>query len=291
MDIHHLPQDIFPAGSYKPEKIVFHAYAARMGSFNGKSILHTNTISLVMNGEKTMQFANKTLNIKNDEFHFISAGNCLASVNLSGKEIFKSILIFFDNAALTDFYLKYARHINKIKQKHTIKAEPFVNFKKDAVVLNFINSLDLLLQSNKAISVEMRQIKLEELLLHLLETHPVELLSFQVNERKDLDDLEIKKVVESNVTSNINIEELAFLCNVSLSTFKRRFEKIYCTSPNKWILQQRMELAKHLLQGHREKPSAVFHKVGYENHSSFSQSFKQYFGISPKDCQLQSMDV
>ena len=172
-----------------------------------------------------------------------------------------------------------------------IKSEPYVAFKKDPFVINYITSLDLLLRHKKPLSREMRLIKFEELMLHLLEVYPEKILSFETTERKYPDDLAIKKAVEGNITSNISIDELAFLCNMSLSTFKRRFEKIYGTSPNKWILHRKMELAKHLLQHYQEKPSEVYHKVGYENHSSFSQSFKQYSGVTPRTFQLQNMDV
>ena len=137
----------------------------------------------------------------------------------------------------------------------------------------------------------MRLLKFEELMLYLLRKHPASILAFQTSERRGLNDLEIKKTVEGNITNGLSLAELAFLCNTSLSTFKRRFQKIYGTSPNKWILQRRMELAKHLLQHHREKPGEVYHKIGYENHSSFSQSFKQVYGVTPRDFQMAHLDV
>jgi AraC-like DNA-binding protein len=108
-------------------------------------------------------------------------------------------------------------------------------------------------------------------------------LSFQTPKHEDLNDFEIRKAVEINVTNQVNLEELAFLCHTSLSTFKRRFLKIYGMPPNKWILQKRMEIAKNLLIHHNEKPSDVYYKVGFENHSSFTQSFRMRFGITPKE--------
>ena len=47
-----------------------------------------------------------------------------------------------------------------------------------------------------------------------------------------------------------------------------------------------MEIAASLLL-QNENPSEVFYKIGYESHSSFSQSFKQIYGISPKQFQQQ----
>lgn len=289
MKLFNLPQDIFPSKVTKPEGIIIHDYSAHIGSFKGKSILHTNAISLVISGEKTMHFAEKKLVITDNTFHFLSAGNCLASMDLSRTKTFRSVLIFFDNKILTDFYLKYHLLIQKLQQKHPISPEAYVSFNKDGFVYNFIDSL-LLLNSSGTLSEEMKRLKFEELLLHLLDTEPQKVLSFQSSPKNELEDLEIKKVVETNLLNNVTVEELAFLCNMSLSTFKRRFTKLYNSSPNKWILQQRMEKAKHLLSHYNEKPSEVFYKVGYENHSSFSQSFRASFGMSPKDFQLQHLN-
>jgi AraC-like DNA-binding protein len=288
MNIFNLPQDIFP-GKTKLDDIIFHNYSAE-GAYRGKSILQKNAISLVICGEKTMHFADKTVEIKGDEFHFLSAGNCIVSMNLSGK-LLRSILIFFDDRILNDFYLKYNAQITEFRKNHKVGNELYIAFKKDPFVLNFIDSLNLLLQSSIEISTSMKLLKFEELMLHLLEKYPAQLLSFQGANAKHHDDFKIRKAVETNVTSNVSLEELAFLCNISLSSFKRHFTRIYGTSPNKWLLQRRMELARELLQHYNEKPSDVYHKVGYENHSSFTKSFRQFFGVTPKQFQSKQLDV
>ena len=281
MVIFNLPQDIFKNKKIKAQEIIFHHYHAPAGSFKGKSILHQNAISLVISGTKTMHFAKTTVNIKDHEFHFLSAGNCIVTMDLPKTKSFESILIFFDNKVLSDFYLKYDAQVAAIKKKSTIKIEPYIALKKNDFVKNFISTLKLLLQSADEISIEMRRLKFEELMLHLLEKYPLQFLAFPLSKSRDMEDLEIRKATETNVTKNISLEELAFLCNLSLSTFKRRFQKIYGIPPNKWMLQKRMELAKELIIRDGQRPSEVYHQVGYENHSSFTQSFKQFFGVTP----------
>src|SRR5258705_337316 len=130
MTIHNLPQDIFQNKKEAEENLIFHNYSAIVGSFKGKSILHKNAISLVVSGEKTMHFANTTVNIKDNEFHFLSAGNCLASVSLSKKDIFRSILIFFDDKVLTDFYLKHSKVIDRLRNRKKIESEGYISFQK-----------------------------------------------------------------------------------------------------------------------------------------------------------------
>ena len=291
MNIFKLPEDIFPGNKGAEENIIFHHYAAPAGSFHGRSILSKNAISLVISGEKTMHFAEKKVTVKDDEFHFLSSGNCLVSMKLNERIPFKSILIFFDNMTLSNFYLKYNRQIEKIRAGHKISTELYLAFKKDGFILNFIDSLKLLFQKKANISTEMKQLKFEELMLHLLEVYPEKILAFQPAAINEMGDFEIRKAVESNITNNISVEELAFLCNVSLSTFKRRFAKIFGTSPNKWILLKRMEIAKQLLQNNNEKPGNIFYKIGYENHSSFTKSFKQTFGLTPQDFQKKNLNV
>jgi AraC family transcriptional regulator, exoenzyme S synthesis regulatory protein ExsA len=288
MNIHNLPDDLF-SGSEKPgEEIIIHHYSAMAGSFKGRSILHRNAVSLVIQGAKTMHFAEKKVFINSNEFHFLSAGNCLASMDVPKEKTISSILMFFSNKVLSDFYVKHDSLIRKLKEKYKLGSEPYISIAKDAFTHNYISSLSLL---GADISTEMKLLKFEELMLHLLHTHPQEILSFQMKKSSDLEDLQIRKAVETNISNNITVEELAFLCNMSLSTFKRKFQKLYATSPNKWILQRRMEMAKDLLSRYNEKPSEVYHKVGYENHSSFSESFKNTFGLTPTDFQQRQMNV
>jgi len=282
MDIFNLPQDIVAGQQNWYDDIFIHHYNALVGAFKGKSILHTNAISLVINGTKTMHFADKTVNIKDGEFHFLSAGNCIVTMDLHPDVQFESVLIFFSNKTLAGFYSKYQDKIATIKKDKAIITEPYIAFKKDEMVYNYITSLKLSLQSGATISREMQLLKFEELMLHLLEVCPLQLLAFPLSKNRELEDMEIRKAVEVNIASNISLEELAFICNLSLSTFKRRFVNIYGLPPGKWLLQKRMELAGELILKNGERPGEVYHKVGYENHSSFSQSFKQHFGVSPK---------
>lgn len=283
MNIFNLPEDIFPDKKDNIDSIIFNEYTAPIGAFKGRSVLNRNAISLVISGEKTMHFAEKCVYVTDEEFHFLSAGNCLVSMELSEKKVFKSILIFFDDKTITDFYIKYSERIEQLKVKNKIQSEPYISIKKDDFVLNFINSLHTLLQNKVNISMAMKQLKFEELMLYLLENYPAKLLSFQFNKKNNSEYMDIRKIVELNIYNKINVEELAFLCNMSLSTFKRHFSKIYGTSPNKWFLQKRMEMAKNLLNNH--KPSEVYYQVGYENHSSFSKIFKSYYGNTPTEFQ------
>jgi len=168
--------------------------------------------------------------------------------------------------------------------------KPFVVFEKDEFIKTYITSLKLIQLKPATFSDKIIELKFEELMLHLLEKYPAETLSFQTKNQQEYTDFEIRKAVELNITNNLTLEELAFLCHTSVSTFKRKFIKLYNEIPSQYFLQQKMEIAKSLLL-QNENPGEVFYKVGYENHSSFSQSFKQVYGISPTQFKQQNLTV
>ena len=132
----------------------------------------------------------------------------------------------------------------------------------------------------------MKKVKFDELMLYLLEKYPDVMLSLRASHHLEKLDYRIKKVSEGNVMRDVSIDEVAFLCNTSASSFKRHFRKIYGIPPNKWFLQKKMEIAKELLIHYHEKPSEIYHKVGFKNHSSFSKSFRRTYGVSPSKFQI-----
>ena len=282
-----LPEEISTNTDNNSDEIIIYNYTAMTDFFKGRCILNKNAFSLVLSGQKTMQFTEKKVFVNDNEIHLLSAGNCIASIDLSKQKEFKSILMFFDESVLTSFQVKYDKLINRLKSKFKANTEQYISFPKDEFINNFITSLIFMLKRD--FSKSMKQIKFEELMLYLLEKHPKEILSFMTTMKVGFDDIEFKKIIETNITSNLSLSDFAFLCSISLSTFKRRFTKIYGTAPQKWMLKRRMEIAADLLKNRKVKPGEVFYQVGYENHSSFSQSFKQSFGISPKDFQAKNL--
>jgi AraC-like DNA-binding protein len=132
----------------------------------------------------------------------------------------------------------------------------------------------------------MKRIKLHELFLYLLENYPDKFLSFEQSASISDRELQIRKIVEANKDNNLTIDELSFLCNMSPSTFKRQFKKVYNTSPSIWLNEQRMVLASKMLNERKEKPSDVWHQLGFETHTGFTKSFKKFYGCTPKDFKL-----
>jgi AraC-like DNA-binding protein len=286
MDVFNLPNDIFPTWQKPGSGITIHHYTLQSIAMKEMAVLKTNAISLVIRGNKTMQFLNGTANVQDSEIHILSAGNCIASVSLSNP--FESILIFFESRVLSDFCLAHSELIEKLKPGLNISTGSYVAFKKDGFIRNYIQSLLLMLSGKAGLSESMKQLKLQELLLYLLENHTGTFLSFQSTEKPRNIEWRIRKVVEANKLNNLNLDELAFLCNMSSSTFKRHFKQIYSSSPTQWLNEQKMLLAFKLLSEQGEKPGDIWVQLGFETHTGFTRSFKKRFGSLPKEITMKS---
>ena len=87
--------------------------------------------------------------------------------------------------------------------------------------------------------------------------------------------------MRQNFRFNLGLQQLAYLTGRSLATFKRDFHHVFRSSPARWLYQQRLAEAHYLLQEQHQRPSDVYHAVGFESLAHFSHAFKQFFGRTP----------
>ena len=99
----------------------------------------------------------------------------------------------------------------------------------------------------------------------------------------------LKQVVGSHFYADISIEELAHLCNMSLSSFKREFKKIYKETPARFIKSKKLEKAAELLRVSDHSVADVAYECGFNNPDGFSTIFTQHFGLSPKKFRLNQI--
>ncbi|GEL11128.1 AraC-type DNA-binding protein [Flavobacterium glycines] len=95
--------------------------------------------------------------------------------------------------------------------------------------------------------------------------------------------INLVEFMERNYMFNMPLEKFGYLTGRSLTTFKRDFKKAYNTTPQKWITQKRLELARFQITEKKRKPIDIFYEVGFENLSHFSFAFKKQFGKSPTE--------
>nr|WP_262898989.1 AraC family transcriptional regulator [Flavobacterium branchiicola] len=79
-----------------------------------------------------------------------------------------------------------------------------------------------------------------------------------------------------------SIKSLAENANMSESKFKNLFHKITGDTPNVFFMENKLLLAKELLEKKQLSISQVSDQLNFTNNSYFASKFKEYFGLSPK---------
>ena len=97
----------------------------------------------------------------------------------------------------------------------------------------------------------------------------------------------LRRIVES-VQAHLDDPEygVAALCEdvgISRVHLNRKLKAFGKESPGSLIKTFRMKQAAYLLANNQVNVSEVAYRVGFASHSYFSSSFKEYFGISPRD--------
>lgn len=129
-------------------------------------------------------------------------------------------------------------------------------------------------------------IKLKELVLILLKSERYQDVQNMLSQMFSSLSVEFKQSVENNLFNNLSLEKLAYICNVSLSTFKREFKKVYNESPARYIKKRRLEHAASLLLSTSDPVSAIAFDSGFQDVSTFSANFQEYYQTSPSKYRL-----
>ena len=243
-------------------------------------LLNKNTFSFLQEGTKEVFFDNSSYAINNSQFLLMKSGNCLMTEKLSNvEEYYRSVLLFFSNEDVLKFIRKFELNTPDSKNYYST-----YSFSYDVFIKRFVESLLDISKLSKKIQSRILETKFEEIMLYLVEFKGVEFL-YSLISNSNNEHQKFIQTIESNQLNKLTIKELSFISNMSVSTFKREFEKHFRSTPSKWFQEKRLEHAAFLLKNNSKRPSDIFEEIGYETLSNFTQAFKLKFGLTPKQYQ------
>ena len=276
MAIDNIPE-IYMEQTAKETELFVYDFRMTNDVVKSKVNLSMNMFSFLQEGKKQVHFADASVMVHKEQSLLIKKGNWLWTELLDQENIYYCKLFFFSENMLLEFLEKY-----ELKSKASQRMDPFFIIENDGYISDYLNAISRLNHFNTASKNRLLSVKFEEILLYLIakygenfESYLHSLIATKVSS--------FKKIVESNVYSNLKLEEVAFLCNMSLSTFKRHFIKEYGVNPGKWIQDKRLDYAKNMMKDKGLAASEVYFEVGYTNLSNFSNAFKTKFGFSPRE--------
>lgn len=182
----------------------------------------------------------------------------------------------------------YPQILKKIYQeklpKSLIKKNRKTQIKKivpDNTISKFVDSLNFYFENAALVNEDLLELKIKELILLLVQTKNSESILEIISDLYSPNVVNIKKVIELHLFENLSIEELAKLCNLSLSSFKRQFKITFQDSPTNYINHRRIEKAKELLKVSNFSINEISFHIGIQDSLYFSRLFKKNVGMTP----------
>jgi len=90
-----------------------------------------------------------------------------------------------------------------------------------------------------------------------------------------------KSYIDTYLTRDTSLEELALMCGMSVTGFRRAYKSIYGISPIKYQTGLRIQNARDLLHFNVHTVDEISQLCGFDDSNYFSRLFKKYTGLSP----------
>lgn len=241
----------------------------------GELFIQQHVFDYIISGSSEVYFDGKLHLFKEGDFRFATRNRLTKFTKIppAGGE-YKSISICIDNDTLHEIKSQYknSKLINK-------KFDNVFLLKSNKTFRNYVDSLLPYLENGDAISEQLVRVKIKEAVLIFIDANP-DLINvlFDFSEPVKID---LEAYMNLHYSFSGELEQFAYLTGRSLSTFKRDFKRIFNTTPNKWLMQKRLEDAYYLIKERGMRPNEAFIEVGFKDYSHFSFAFKKSFGVAP----------
>ena len=240
-------------------------------------------LNYVISGKKDWTALEKTYQVTQGQALFIKQGV------YNTKQYFENeycVMLFFITEDFIRRFIGNHDHIEKPKDLKLSENQIFpidVGSSLNALFVSVFNYMN----QGREIPKDLVEMKFNELLYNItLNPNNRDLVNYfcslQHVEKTNLDVLMMK-----NFHCDLKLEEFARLSGRSLSAFKRDFKQFYNETPGKWLNNKRLEYAKTLLENPTLNINEVCFESGFKNPSHFNNSFKNKYGLPPKQYRNQ----
>ncbi len=247
--------------------------------------LEQHLIMVILKGAKVMISTEEEITVKKNELLFLEKGAYLTSEKILEEGEFSSLLFFLKDDFLDQFKTKYHRYLtivnNDIVVPKMFKGTSSLNIEM------YVQSLIPYFDKEQKIAHPLLRLKIEELLLSLLFFDHKKQFNNYLLALGESSNVSFKEKTEKSIFKNLTIEERAFLSNMSVSSFKRKFKEVFQDSPANWLRDQRLKRANLLIKSTDKTISEVAFEVGFESVSHFINLFKKQYGVTPKQLNNQ----
>lgn len=185
-------------------------------------------------------------------------------------------------------YLNYTLPKVDDSSQWNIQLDEFFLFNNKSLASATNNIMRIAMDDNSQKDI-MADFALKELLIRLMQTQARSMVEKNIAKNKSRIGFAVD-YIRKNLHQKLSIDSIAKLAYVSKSNFFKMFKDELGTSPNDFILQERINRAKELLAGQNSIKETAF-QTGFSDTNYFTRVFKQLVGVTPKSYQTKSLFI
>ena len=208
----------------------------------------------------------------------INTGKKISNSSSSNKN--EIVVISFHPDILKKIYEKDLPFLlQQPKNKVTNQSSEKIN--NDFLIQKYIEGLLFYFENPALVNDEILILKLKEIILLLSQTRNANTIQTILSQLFSPTTYTFKQIIEAHIFLQIGIEELAQKTNLSVSTFKREFAKLYSDSPANYIKTKRLEKAAELLLVSDNRITDIAYECGFNDLANFTKSFHDKYDVAP----------
>jgi AraC-like DNA-binding protein len=157
----------------------------------------------------------------------------------------------------------------------------------DFLIQKYIEGLLFYFENPSLVNDDILILKLKEIILLLSQTQNAEAIQLVLSQLFSPVTYTFRQIIEAHLFSQVSIEDLARKTNLSVSSFKREFAKLYNDSPANYIKTKRLERAAELLLASDNRITDIALDCGFNDLANFTKSFHGKYNVTPTDYRLK----
>lgn len=228
-----------------------------------------------------------------NQIHIPANHSLLLNCINSGKQIHETsakrkgeiVIVTFHPDILRKIYDRELPLVFQPSNKVTNQSSGKVN--NDFLIEKYIEGLLFYFENPSLVNDEILILKLKEIILLLAQTQDAETIQVILSQLFSPTTYTFKQIIDASLFLQINIDELAQKTNLSVSSFKREFKKLYNDSPANYIKTKRLEKAAELLLISGERITDIAFACGFNDLANFTKSFHDRYNVSPTNYRLK----
>ncbi|WP_426278910.1 AraC family transcriptional regulator [Chryseobacterium sp. S-02] len=265
----------------------FSIYETHKAAFDIKLHFETIAFTAMLRGKKHMKLENKTsyFDYYPGESVLVSPGETMVIDFPEADETPSQCISLSLSPEFIENSLNHLNyHLPKVDETSSwnIQLDEYFLFNNQSLASATNNIMRIAMDDNSQKDI-MADFALKELLIRLMQTQARSMVEKNIAKNKSRIGFAVD-YIKKNLHQKLSIDSIAKLAYVSKSNFFKMFKDELGTSPNEFILQERINRAKELLASQNSIKETAY-QTGFSDANYFTRVFKQLVGVTPKNYQ------